>query len=322
MPAARPMTVYPTRGIHKHTGNPRLIGWNSISPMPVSLRAVSWVGLRSKEQPQRPTTLAEIHEREDEVLEWNGRDPKLIVDSEGRIIAILLGTSGGSGLARCHPRRRQGYGACEAHCSTPGAFRAGRIHRRGRYLPLTSGVSFGGGQRIPGNLCNSRLFRQLIRTLLQNRSIRRIAGFQSCGFALYAPKLYRYYCEILRALFEHHPELIHNFSNSVFPAATFNCGNAVTFQHCDILNLVHGLCPITSGGNFEHKLGGHIYLKQLKLAIEFPSGSTVIITSGCVDHGNTPIRQKETRYSMTQFAAAGLFRWVTYGFQSAKSLLA
>ncbi|KAJ7021000.1 hypothetical protein C8F04DRAFT_973343, partial [Mycena alexandri] len=245
-----------------------------------------------------------------------------IVDSEGRIIAILLGTledpdwpdvirDAVKAMARARRIARQ-----------QGAFRAGRIHRRGRYLPLTSGVSFGGGQRIPGNLCNSHLFRQLIRRLLQNRSIRRIAGFQSCGFALYAPKLYRYYCEIMRALFAHHPELIHNFSNSVFPATTFNCGNAVTFQHCDMLNLVHGVCPITSGGNFDHKLGGHIYLKQLKLAVEFPSGSTVIITSGCVDHGNTPIQQNETRYSMTQFAAAGLFRWVTYGFQSAKSLLA
>ncbi|KAJ6599613.1 hypothetical protein B0H10DRAFT_2322761, partial [Mycena sp. CBHHK59/15] len=43
--------------------------------------------------------------------------------------------------------------------------------------------------------------------------------------------------------------------------------------------------------------------------------------SGCVDHGNTPLQPGETRTSMTQYAAGGLFRWVAYGFQSAKLLL-
>ena len=38
-------------------------------------------------------------------------------------------------------------------------------------------------------------------------------------------------------------------------------------------------------------------------------------------HGNTPIRDGEVRLSITQYAAGGLFRWVSYGFQSAKSLL-
>ncbi|KAJ7733635.1 hypothetical protein B0H16DRAFT_1328095 [Mycena metata] len=249
-------------------------------------------------------------------------DPKLIVDSEGRIIAILLGTPEDPDWEEVIRDAVKAMARARRIARQQGAFRAGSVHRRGRYLPLTSGTSFGGGQKRPGNLRNSRLFRHLIQILLQNRSIRRIAGFQSCGFAWYAPKLYRYYCKILRALFEHHPELVHNFNNSVFPAATFNCGNAVTFEHCDMLNLVHGLCPITSGGVFNHKIGGHIYLKELKLAIEFPSGSTTLITSGFVHHGNTPIQENETRYSMTQFAAAGLFRWVTYGFQSAKSLLA
>ncbi|KAJ6621993.1 hypothetical protein B0H10DRAFT_2015542, partial [Mycena sp. CBHHK59/15] len=52
------------------------------------------------------------------------------------------------------------------------------------------------------------------------------AGFQSSALATYAPKLYRYYCTILKALFDHHPGLVHTFSNSVFPAVTFNLGPA------------------------------------------------------------------------------------------------
>lgn len=35
--------------------------------------AGAWVGPRSKGRAQHPTTLAEIHERGDEVIEWNGR---------------------------------------------------------------------------------------------------------------------------------------------------------------------------------------------------------------------------------------------------------
>ncbi|KAJ6463597.1 hypothetical protein C8R47DRAFT_992566 [Mycena vitilis] len=202
-----------------------------------------------------------------------------------------------------------------------GAWQSGDIHRRGRYFLLTSGVSFGGGQRKPGNLCNTRFKRRLIRRLLRRKSIRRVLGFQSTGLAMYAPKLYGYLCDNLRLLFAHHSELSHNTSNTILPAASFNCGDAVTFEHCDLLNLAHGLCPITSAGDYDHRKGGHLYLKQLKLILEFPSGATISIPSGCVDHGNTPIQPGETRFSITQFAAGGLFRWVAYGFQTAKSLL-
>ncbi|KAJ6590435.1 hypothetical protein DFH09DRAFT_908611 [Mycena vulgaris] len=143
------------------------------------------------------------------------------------------------------------------------------------------------------------------------------------GFARYAPKLYRYYCTVLQGLFERHPGLVHIFTNSVFPAVTFNCGpDAVTFKHRDLRNLSHGFCGITAAGNFDYTLGGHIYIHQLRLVIEFPSAASILITSGCMDHGNTPIQEGETRHSITQYAAGGLFRWAAYGYQSAGDLLA
>ncbi|KAJ6455101.1 hypothetical protein C8R47DRAFT_996960, partial [Mycena vitilis] len=241
-----------------------------------------------------------------------------VVDSEGRIVAILLGTPEDADwpdvVREAIRAMRRARKMARAH----GGWTA---HRRGLYFLLTGGVSFGGGQRKPCNLCNTRLNRRLLRWLLRNPSIRRILGFQSSGLAMYAPKLYRYLCDTLRLLFEHHPELTHNTLNSILPAASFNCGDAVTFEHCDLLNLAHGLCPITSGGNYNPKTSGHLYVKQFKAIFEFPPGATILITSGCVDHGNTPIQEDETRYSITQFAAGGLFRWVTYGFQTAKSLL-
>ncbi|KAJ7655509.1 hypothetical protein B0H17DRAFT_859489, partial [Mycena rosella] len=197
-----------------------------------------------------------------------------------------------------------------AHCRAQrrSFWSPGSAHRRGRYFALTSGVSFSGGQRRPGNLRNSKFFCRLIHSLLRNPHIHRIAGFQSMGLAMYSPKLYKYYCLVLKELFERHPGLLHNFNSSIFPAATFNCGpDAVTFSHPGYMNLSHGWCGITCGGNFDHTLGGHIHMEQIRLVIEFPSAASMLIPSGCLDHGNTPIQKGETRHSITQYAVGGLF---------------
>ncbi|KAJ7439022.1 hypothetical protein B0H11DRAFT_2254143 [Mycena galericulata] len=285
--------------------------------------AGAWIGRRSKPCQGRYYTLPELEELGCEVIEWNGRDPKLIVDAEGRIIAVLLGTPDDEDWPDVVKEAQNAFARARRSARRHGVWPHGPSHRRGRYLPLTSGASFGGGQKRLGNLRNSRYIRRLLRRLLRNSAIRRFAGFQSAGLAMYAPKLYRYYCRTFKALYKHHPELILNFSNSVFPAATFNCGpDAVTFDHLDHLNLSHGLCGITCVGDFNSKLGGHLHLKQLRLIIEFPSSASILIPSGFLDHGNTPIQPGETRHSFTQYAAGGLFRWVAYGYQSAKSLLA
>lgn len=144
----------------------------------------------------------------------------------------------------------------------------------------------------------------------------------SGAFAAYAPKLYQYFAQTLRQLFEKYPYLTHNFSNSIFPAASFNCGpRTESLDHVDYNNLSHGLCALTALGAYDHTHGGHLILFGLKLAVQFPAGSTALIPSGCVSHGNTPIGEGETRLSIAQYAAGGLFRWVAYGFQSAKSIL-
>ena len=46
-----------------------------------------------------------------------------------------------------------------------------------------------------------------------------------------------------------------------------------------------------------------------------------LILSGCMSHRNTPIGEGEIQLLIAQYAAGGLFRWVAYGFQSAKTLL-
>jgi hypothetical protein len=175
-----------------------------------------------------------------------------------------------------------------------------------------------------------------LQLLILNHYIRRIVGFQSSeckngmvkpcidasglsgGMARYAPKLYHIFSTTLKGIYENQPELEQLFSNSIFPAATWNLGpNVVTEEHNNLLNF--GMCGITSAGDYNHKLGGHIHMKQLKVVCEFPSGSSILIPSAAVTHSNTPIAKGETQYSMTQYAAGALFQWAAYGYQSAKS---
>ncbi|KAJ7921893.1 hypothetical protein B0H13DRAFT_1604189 [Mycena leptocephala] len=247
---------------------------------------------------------------------------KLIVDVEGRIVAALLGRPEGDDWDEVIREFERVMEGVRLRGVRRGILKAqNRKHHRGFYYLMGSGVTRGPGQNKPGNLKHSKKYRQLLQLLILNHYICRIVGFQSSGMARYAPKLYHIFSTTLKGIYENQPELEQLFSNSIFPAATWNLGpNVVTEEHNDLLNF--GMCGITSAGDYDHKLGGHIHMKQLKVVCEFPSGSSILIPSAAVTHSNTPIAKGETRYSMTQYAAGALFQWAAYGYQSAKSLLA
>ena len=123
-------------------------------------------------------------------------------------------------------------------------------------------------------------------------------------------------------LFNHHPTLQHNFSNSIFPAVSFNLGpETVTLDHLDYGNFSSGVCALTPVGNYNPETGGQFILFPFRIVAEIPPGSTVLIPSACLNHGNTPIQKGETRMSIAQYASGGLFRYVAYGFATAKYLL-
>ena len=141
------------------------------------------------------------------------------------------------------------------------------------------------------------------------------------SFQFFAPKLYQHYDVTMQAIHGHYPDIKQNFSNSIYPATTFNLGPKVAcFDHVDRANLFNGICAITGLGTYNPKTGGHIVLWDLKMIIEFPPGSTILIPSATLRHSNIPIQAGETRYSMTQYAAGGLFRTVKYGFRTAEQL--
>ena len=169
---------------------------------------------------------------------------------------------------------------------------------------------------MPGNLQHHESNAAELASLLNEKCFQRVAGFASGVFKGWAPKLYEHYKKNLNDLLEKHPNLKRNFSNSVFAASTFNFGPKVfTKLHRDHANLPYGWCSITALGDFDPKKGGHLVLWDLKLVVEFPPGSTVLIPSAAISHFNTPIFRGESRSSFTQYSAGGLFHWVAHGHQ-------
>ncbi|KAJ7633976.1 hypothetical protein B0H17DRAFT_961598, partial [Mycena rosella] len=245
------------------------------------------------------------------------RHPLVIVDQDGRIVCVFVGkpddpewdTKVFPGAFRAMER------ASRKGLKSGALTELDRLHRRGNFLALTAGVSFGGGQKVSPSI---DAFQSV-----SNQASGHLAHDHSGAFTYWAPKVYREYADVLRQLFEKYPGFEHNFRNSIFPAATFNCSpDTVAAEHTDYGNNPAGWCAITSRGHFNHKRGAHLHMRQFKLLVEFPSGTSALVLSGAVNHGNTPIAADETRFSMTQYAVGGLFRWVRYSFMTAKALLA
>ncbi|KAF9546311.1 hypothetical protein CPC08DRAFT_797143, partial [Agrocybe pediades] len=58
----------------------------------------------------------------------------------------------------------------------------------------------------------------------------------------------------------------------------------------------------------------------LYLAVQFPSGSVILIPFATVIHTNIPIAQGDTGVSIVQFVAGGLFRFIDCSFLTEKEL--
>ncbi|TFY80626.1 hypothetical protein EWM64_g3386 [Hericium alpestre] len=236
------------------------------------------------------------------VLEWDGSLPHVLCDPRGRIVSVL-------------PGRPQGPEWDVVTEEATVAFEEGEKEsrrwsttdlvdgRRGDFLALDTGISYGGGPQVAGNLRNSGPMQRIIDKLLATPALQRIAGFGSSIFALYAPKVYSYYQTTLDILLAKFPHLKRPFPNSVFPAATVNLGPAtVTNDHLDCTNVPHGWCTITPLGRFDHTKGGQLILWEFGLIINIPSGSTVAIPSASIRHANTPIAPGEVRFSLSQYS--------------------
>ncbi|KAK0211420.1 hypothetical protein IW262DRAFT_1280916 [Armillaria fumosa] len=146
---------------------------------------------------------------------------------------------------------------------------------------------------------------RVLATLINHIAFMCLAGFASGVFAAWVPSLFQYYAMHLRDLLLSNDNLILNFANSIFSACTFNFGlKTVTVKHTDSGNLPFGWCAITVLGQF--KKGSHLILWDLKLVIEFPSGSTILIPSAMLWHLNMTVGCGKMRYSFMQYMAGGV----------------
>ncbi|KAH6894810.1 hypothetical protein BKA70DRAFT_1117427 [Coprinopsis sp. MPI-PUGE-AT-0042] len=192
-------------------------------------------------------------------------------------------------------------------------------HKRGTFPAVNIGISYGQGSVKPGNLRNKD--PRMVAALLANVHIQRVAVFASYALSMWFPNFYSYAKEHLDSLYATVPRLSRNFLRSVYPRAAFNLGPGVcTLPHFDVINCPFGLCSIQAFGDFDYKKGSHLVLADLKLVIEFPPGSLILMPSATLQHANTPVGAGECCSSFTQYCPGGLFRFVDNNFQTEASL--
>ncbi|KAG6826569.1 hypothetical protein H0H92_015288 [Tricholoma furcatifolium] len=302
----------------------------------VIVTTTGWQGRRYSSLPKKNYTREEAEQLGMTHFPWNGRDTHLLLDQDFNVIGILLG----------QPRdRADSPGEWEALCKE--AFEALHVaaasmnfsenecsHRRGAFPAVPHGISFGGGQKQPKHLShNSTAKNNTLEGLMSTKCIQRICKFGSEGLRIYGRRNYDYMEKTMEALREHYDNNLdskrtglrrpYDKNVGVFPCRSFNLGNhSVSYPHTDDANLAQSWCSITPLGVFDAAQEGQIILWDLGIVVDFPSGSTILIPSALILHSNAPIAENKIRYSIIQYAAAGLFRWVENGFMSEEAWLA
>ena len=111
-------------------------------------------------------------------------------------------------------------------------------------------------------------------------------------FATWAPKLFAYYLGHVTPLFKWYGSQLRKNFATVFACSTFNFGpSTISFPHTDPGNLPFGWCAVTVLKPFDLKQGGHLILWDIKLVIEFPPGSTILLPSVVIRHSNLPVKK-------------------------------
>ncbi|KAL1671360.1 hypothetical protein EV122DRAFT_285016 [Schizophyllum commune] len=242
--------------------------------------------------------------------------------AEDVVVACLAGRPGdGEGAGRSDQPNWDAVAstaaeAIEAQRSRATFGKDASVHRRGCFGAQACGISHGGGQIFPANLKHSVAMTLVLMYLISLPAMVRIAHFASGAFAGWAPAVHQYYGETLLALLNSDPALARKFPASVWACITINFGpRTVCYPHRDYGNLPFGWCAITALGDYDPDKGGDLILWDCKMVIRFPPGSTILIPSAILRHSNTRIGKGERRYSVTQYTAGAIFRWVEHGFQ-------
>ncbi|GJE98476.1 hypothetical protein PsYK624_147080 [Phanerochaete sordida] len=284
----------------------------------LSVCKTGWIGKRRKVEAVDPDLATHIAQGR-ELIKWDGTTTHPLVSKDGYKLALLARKPNDPTWDASMVELAKALEDAQGKMN----FGAMRVDRRGNFNTIAAGVSYGGGQKCPGNLKHTVQNRRVVEELLQNPHMKRMVGYTRSMFRIHFPEMYDEYSKNLQSLHADNPLLRPLFAGSPWPAVSINFPpNAYTHIHTDAGNKPNGLCPIYCLGDFDYTKGGHLVLPDLNVVIEFPPGALIFIPSATLRHGNIAVRPGETRTSWTQYAAGGLFRWTEYGNMSWASLVA
>ncbi|TFY75924.1 hypothetical protein EWM64_g8086 [Hericium alpestre] len=209
---------------------------------------------------------------------WCGQIAYVILDNKDRIIAVLVPPP----AEELFENERIAAGSSFSDKQTS--------HRRGNFMALAMCVSYGGGQKKLRPLRQARKTHStLLSTLTSDKDVQRIANFQSDVLASYFLKVYAHVYDSMATLSQSQPELHRNFPGSIYPMTTFNLGPATAcHDHNGCNNAPDVPCAITALGDFNPNKGGELIFFDLALVVCFPPGTTILLFSASIWHGNMP----------------------------------
>lgn len=102
-----------------------------------------------------------------------------IVDSDNRVVAILAGRPADKDWPLLQSQAAEALEKSRMKCDLP---KGKGHHRRGKFVTLNCGISYGGGQRVPGNLHNEPANDAILSELNSLPVFKRLAKFSSCTY--------------------------------------------------------------------------------------------------------------------------------------------
>ncbi|KAJ3559100.1 hypothetical protein NP233_g11350 [Leucocoprinus birnbaumii] len=299
-----------------------------------------------KSQTDPSQLISELVDDPDEpyqLVKWDRVTPKVIVDTEDTVIGALAGRpDDDSYLSRCSDL----FDFMSEQAKTAKFTTKNLNHRRGPYPSSDTGITFGPGDQHIHYLRLQKEEARLAEELMQHGVVCDIHGFVESSIDVYAKRLYAYfksYMDKIRA----HP----SFQELEVPPGyrgkklSVRAGypdppdpdpvppdynvpsntqswppDVATEPHCDVMNLAFGWCGIVPLGRYKPERSALFVIHTLRLIIEFPPGSCILIPSAFLWHSNIPIHPDDQRASITFYASNGLFRFVDNDFQLEKDL--
>lgn len=129
-------------------------------------------------------------------------------------------------------------------------------------------------------------------------------------FMFFSPLLYYLYWTAITFICQELNGQRPPFKQTVFGSFTVNFGpRTMCVPHLDPKNVGFGWCAVTALGQYDPSKGGHLILWDLKLILEFPPGTTILLPSAVLWHSNTEIQEHETRYGLAMYTQGDVLRW-------------